>query len=86
MLKIIDYMIDEGVFKIMLDDVGISSHFQIGNSIRRNSIKSLLVSKKFENLISYHIALNISQKNYYKNLEQDIHNLLGMVERELNKK
>ncbi len=42
--KIIDYMIDNGAFKNMLDDVGASGHFQIMNSIRRNSSKVLLTS------------------------------------------
>jgi len=83
--KIIDYMIDNGIFKIMLDDVGASNHFQIRKSRRRNSSKLLLKSKKFESLISYHIALNISQNNYYKKLKNDIINLLKMVNRELKK-
>lgn len=83
--KIIDYMIDNGVFKVMLDDVGASKHFQIRKSIRRNNSKSLLKSQKFENLLSYHIALNESQKNYYARLEKDINNLLRMVNEELNK-
>lgn len=83
--KIIDYMIDNGIFKIMLDDVGASNHFQIRKSIKRNSSKVLLKSQKFENLLSYHIALNISQKSYYKRLKNDINNLLRMVKRELDK-
>lgn len=83
--KIIDYMIDNGAFKNMLDDVGASGHFQIMNSIRRNSSKVLLTSQRFENLVSYHIALNDSQKFYYQRLENDIKNLLSMVERDLNK-
>ncbi len=84
--KIIDYMIDNGAFKNMLDDVGASNHFQISKSIRRNSSKVLLKSQKFENLLSYHIALNESQKSYYVRLENDINNLLRMVEKELNEK
>ncbi|WP_271785038.1 DUF6090 family protein [Aquimarina algiphila] len=83
--KIIDFIIDNGVFKIMLDDVGASNHFQIRKSIRRNSNKLLLKSQKFENLLSYHIALNESQKYYYLRLENDISNLLRLVEKELNK-
>ena len=83
--KIIDYMIDNGAFKNMLDDVGASGRFQIMNSIRRNSSKVLLKSQRFENLVSYHIALNDSQKFYYQRLENDINNLLSLVERDLNK-
>ncbi|MEM6801696.1 MAG: hypothetical protein AAF696_09860 [Bacteroidota bacterium] len=83
--KIIDYMIDHGAFKMMLDDVGASNHFQISKSIRRSSTKALLASQKFENLISYHMALNISQKSYYERLVQEIENLLNMVNRELQK-
>ncbi len=83
--KIIDYMIDNGVFKTMLDDVGASNHFQIIKSARRNSSKILLKSQKFENLLSYHIALNESQKSFYVGLENDINKLLRMVEKDLNK-
>lgn len=83
--KIIDYMIDHGVFKTMLDDVGASNRFQIKKSVQRNSSKVLLKSQKFENLLSYHIALNDSQKSFYVRLENDIHNLLRMVEKDLNK-
>lgn len=83
--KIIDHMIDHGVFKMMLDDIGASNHFQIEKSIRRSDKKVLLASQKFENLLSYHIALNESQKSYYERLENDISNLLRMVEKELNK-
>lgn len=83
--KITDYMIDNGIFKNMLDDVGASNHLQIRKSIRRNSSKLLLKSQKFENLLSYHIALNESQKSYYARLENDINNLLRMVNKELNK-
>ena len=83
--KIIDYMIDNGAFKNMLVDVGASGRFQIMNSIRRNSSKVLLKSQRFENLVSYHIALNDSQKFYYQRLENDINNLLSLVERDLNK-
>jgi len=82
--KIIDYMIDNGVFKNMLDDVGASDHFQIRKSIRRNSNKVLLKSQKFENLLSYHIALNDSQKSYYLILVNDIKKLLRIVETDLN--
>lgn len=84
--KIIDHMIDNGVFKIMLDDIGVSTHFQIRKSMRKNSSKVLLKSQKFENLLAYHIALNESQKSYYLRLETDINNLLRMVEKELNSK
>jgi len=83
--KIIDYLIDNGVFKTMLDNVGASNHFQIKKSIRRSDSKVLLESQKFENLLSYHIALNESQKSYYVALENDINNLLRMVKKELNK-
>lgn len=83
--KIVDYMIDNGVFKNMLDDVGASNRFQIIKSIRRNGNKALLKSQKFENLLSYHIALSDSQKSFYKDLENDINNVLRMVEKDLNK-
>ncbi len=84
--KITDFMIDNGVFKIMLDDVDASNQFQIKKSTRRADNKSLLKSQKFENLLSYHIALNESQKSYYLRLENDINNLLRLVEKELDKK
>lgn len=84
--KIIHYMIDKKVFKVMLDDVGISDYFQVQKSNKRNtSSKMLLTSPVFENLLSYHIALNISQKSYYENLEGEIDNLLQMVKEELKK-
>lgn len=81
--KITDFMIDNGVFKIMLDDVGASNRIQIKKSKHRADNKWLLKSQKFENLLSYHIALNESQKLYYLRLEQDINKLLRMVEQEL---
>jgi len=83
--KITDFMINNGVFKIMMDDVGASSHYQIRKSIKRTDNKLLLKSQKFENLLSYHIALNESQKSYYLRLENDINDLLKLVEKELNK-
>lgn len=84
--KITDYMIDKGVFKIMLDDVNASNHIQIKKSIKRNNSKLLLKSQKFENLLSYHVALNIAQQSYYRRLENDIYNLLRLIEKELSGK
>ncbi|MEO0641333.1 MAG: hypothetical protein AAFY70_16485, partial [Bacteroidota bacterium] len=70
-------------FKMMLDDVSFSDRLQIKKSINRTSSKRLLSSQKFENLISYHIALNLSQKTFYKKLEDNLENLLRMVTAEL---
>lgn len=84
--KITDFMIENGVFKIMMDDIGASNQLQIKKSKSRRSNKLLLKSQKFENLLSYHIALNESQKSFYSRLENDINNLLKLVEKELNKK
>lgn len=81
--RMINFMIDQGVFKIMIDDVGASSFFKIAKSTNRNSTKILLKSTKFENLLSYHFALNVAQKGYYSKLEKEITNLLRMVENNL---
>lgn len=81
--KITHFMIDRGIFKMMLDDVSFSDRLQIKKSINRTSSKRLLSSQKFENLISYHIALNLSQKAFYKKLEDNLENLLRMVTAEL---
>jgi len=83
--KIIDYIIEYGGFKNMIDDIGVSDHYKLKQSIKRNSNKVLLKSRKFENLLSYHIALNESLKSYYINLEKEINNLLRIVKGELSK-
>lgn len=84
--KIFDYMIENGVLKIMLDNIGVSDRLQMQKSIKRNSSKIILKSQKFENQLSYHIALIRSLNSYYLKLEKDIKSLLQLVEEELNKK
>lgn len=81
--KILDYMIDNGYFKNVMDDVGVSNNMQLAKSIKRKNSKLILSSQKFENLVSYHVALNMSQVSFYKRLKGDIDNLLRMVNVEL---
>lgn len=85
--RITDFLLEEGVFKVMLDDAGVASNLQIRQSIRKNGAgsKAVLKSQKFENLVAYHIALNISQESYYERLADDIEDLLQMVNSELKK-
>lgn len=77
--KITDYLMDKGVFKNMMDDIGASTHYEMKKSIRRKNSKPFLKTQKFENILSYHIALSESLKSFYSKLEKDINNLLRIM-------
>lgn len=77
--KITDYLMDKGVFKSMMDDIGASTHYEMKKSIRRKNSKPFLKTQKFENILSYHIALSESLKSFYSKLEKDINNLLRIM-------